>query len=107
MYIRRYYRRGITKDKSLTEDYFRLLVEQKGLDYALSQDTANLEFIFESKQERDDYVQASYWRVINDPAFYLEHLEEIPTFNKSGKIYDYDIFCYNLEGAFINKPKDL
>ena len=106
MYIRRYYPRGVELTKTFTDDYFNSLVIKYGIEKALLYDNASYEIIFETDEERDEYVTKSYERVYANPRWYIENIENIPTIG-SKKVYDKNINCFTMEGTMLQKPKTL
>jgi len=108
MYIRRYYPKGNKYNKTLSNDYFNNLVETRGLDFALYQDNANYEIIFESKKERKEYIKSSYERVMANPRWYLDNLEKLPTFSIYNRIFKETDEVFSIEGQkMLSKPKTI
>jgi hypothetical protein len=99
MYIRRYYPRGSKFKRSYTNDFFAKMVADNGIEFALRVDNASYEIIFESRKEQKEYLQECYNRVLADVRWYLDRLDELPTFNSSGRVYDKHINCFTTEGA--------
>ena len=98
MYIRRYYPKGNTYNKTLSNEYFNQLVEENGLDFALYQDNANYEIIFESKKERKEYIKHSYEKVMANPRWYLDNLDKLPTFSIHNRIYNGKDEVFTIDG---------
>lgn len=109
MYIRRYYKKGKEiRGKTISDEFFKKLVDSKGIETALFMDNANYDIIFESEEERTQYLNDSYNRVIENIGWYLQNLEEVPTFSASQFIYYENMSCFTPEGGKINsKPKGL
>jgi len=93
MYIRRFYRKGIELPHTFSDKYFEQMVEDYGLNKALAIDNAQYEIIFESRKERNDYFWQSAQRVIDNPRYYLDNLDNIPEIG-NGRVYSEDISCF-------------
>ena len=103
MYIRRYYPKGIIAGKTYSDEYFEQLINTYGLDYALYIDTAYYEFVFEDQEEKTNYINDSYYRVMENPRKYLDSLDDLPTFSIHDKIYKEKTKCFTINGESVKK----
>ena len=98
MYIRRFYRKGIELPHTFSDLYFEHLVQEKGLDEALWIDNAQYELVFQDRKERNEYFFNSCQRVINNPRYYLDNLDNIPEIG-NGRVYSGQISCFTTLGT--------
>jgi len=80
MMIRRYYRKGVKYNYTICNDYLQKLIGERGQDEASRLDNASYEIILQSKEEQLDWFNDCLRRVIKNPRYYLDNLENIPTF---------------------------
>lgn len=80
MKLRRYYPRGSKQKYVISDAQFDDVVERCGPKVALERDNASFEIIPDDIDEAYELFNDCCNRVIENPKFYLENLDKIPTF---------------------------
>jgi hypothetical protein len=80
MRIRRYYKKGCKYKYTISDEYLNVIALEKGLDQAGKIDNANYELILDNDEEMRDWFFDCLNRVIENPRFYLDNLDYLPTF---------------------------
>jgi hypothetical protein len=107
MLIKRYYRKKSKHNRTITDEFFALLIEQKGLPTAIDMDNASYDILFESKEERETYVDNSYKRVLANISYYLDNLEVIPTISNTKVLAGNHQNLFTLDGTLIKKTNNV
>jgi len=95
MKIRRYYKRGQKYPYTISETFLKELTDTKGSERADYIDNASYEIILENIEEEKDWFNDCCIRIINNPRYYLDNLDKLPTFRVAySRIFD-------------EKPKDI
>jgi len=81
MRLVRFYRAGIKYGKTYTDDYINKLKEQVGDEEARNIDNANYALVLESLEEEKSWFFDCCQRVIANPRWYLNHLDELTVFS--------------------------
>lgn len=88
MKFRRYYLKGVSYDRVMSEEQFNEIVRNEGIDVAMMQDNAHYDIKFDSDEEMIDYYNDSCLRLINNMRWYLDNLDKVPTFEvEKRKVY--------------------
>lgn len=88
MKFRRYYLKGASYDRVMSEEQFQALISSHGLEYAMEEDTAHYDIKFDSDEEMIEYFNESCLRVMNDTKWYLNNLDKVPTFDiRNSKVF--------------------
>ena len=98
MRIRRYYKKGGKYPYTWSDEYLAEMQKKLGRDKAERIDNASYEILLESPQEEREWFDDCCLRIINNPRWYLDHLESLPTFY---------VKMENIFGKVGEKPKDL
>lgn len=80
MQYRRYYPKGSKHNYVISNEQYADMIKKHGEDYAMSHDNASFEIFPETDEEAKELYFQSCQRVIDNPSFYLENLDKIPTF---------------------------
>ena len=88
MFIRRFYKAGTKYKRTYTNEYIQNLIEQVGEEEALKIDNATYALVLETKEEEKSWFFDCCSRVLRNTRWYLDNLDDIPTF----RVHIKDIF---------------
>lgn len=80
MRIRRYYKKGIMYAYTISDEYLERLKEEKGEMIAAKIDNASYEILLDTLEEERAWFFECCSRVLNNPRWYLDNADMIPTF---------------------------
>ena len=86
MKIRRYYKKGQKFKYTISDEYYEQLVKERGITEANRIDNASKEIILESIEEEHSWFQDCLHRVYNNPRWYLDNLDYLPTFSVDSEV---------------------
>lgn len=88
MKFRRYYLRGVSYDRVMSDKQFEEIKDRDGIDVAMMQDNAHYDIKFDNDNEMIEYFNDSCLRIMNDTRWYLDNLDKVPTFQvEKRKVY--------------------
>jgi uncharacterized protein YdiU (UPF0061 family) len=80
MILRRYYKMGQKYKRTYTDEYVDEMKEKLGDEEASNIDNAEYEIVLESLEEQKSWFFDGCRRVMENPRWYLDNLDKIPTF---------------------------
>lgn len=80
MFLRRFYKAGTNYKRTYTDKYIAELIEKLGEEEAMRIDNATYALVLESKEEEKSWFFDCCHRIIANPRWYLDHLDNIPVF---------------------------
>ena len=80
MRIRRYYKKGVSYNYTISEDFLKKINVELGVGRASKIDNASYELILDSEEEERAWFNDSCNRVIANTRWYLDNLDYLPTF---------------------------
>lgn len=85
MFIRRFYRCGFKYNRTYTDEYIKDLIEKLGEEEAMNIDNAEYAIVLENPEEERIWFFESCQRVLDNTRWYLDNLENVPTFKVNVK----------------------
>ncbi len=96
MHIRRYYKKGRDYNYTINEKFLQEMKDKMGEERANHIDNASYEIILDTVEEEKQWFNDCCLRVIENPRYYLDNLDSLPTFKVAfSRVFDDE------------KPKDI
>jgi len=92
MRLRRYYKKGMKYPYTISEEYLAKLINTKGLEQANKIDNASYELILESDEEQVSWFTDCLIRVIKDPRYYLDNLNNLYEFKVKKRVINAKLY---------------
>jgi hypothetical protein len=80
MRIRRYYKKGVNYNYTISEEFLKKMTTDLGKEKTNKLDNASYELILDNEEEERAWFYDCCNRVINNPRWYLDNLDYLPTF---------------------------